>query len=109
MQNEVKELIDFSLIEGFQWDKRNLNRNWNKHKVKTREIEEIFFNEPILIAHDENHSEKELRYATLGISNESRRLFAVFTIRSNRIRIISVRDMIKKERKIYENYQKENS
>ena len=100
---------DFGSIEGFDWDKGNLNKNWLKHKVKSGEIEEIFFYEPLLIAYDENHSEKEIRFAALGISNDSRRLFAVFTIRNNKIRIISVRDMSKKERKIYENYQKENS
>ncbi len=103
------KLPDFALIEGFERDNGNQVKNWLKHKVKAGEVEEIFFNEPILIAHDENHSEKEMRFTALGISNDSRRLFAVFTIRNNRIRIISVRDMSKKERKIYENYQKENS
>lgn len=103
------KLPDFSLIEGFDWDQGNIHKNWLKHKVKVGEIEEIFFNEPILIAYDENHSEKETRFAALGISNDSRRLFAVFTIRNNKIRIISTRDMSKKEKKIYEIYQKENS
>ena len=103
------KLPDFTLIEGFDWDKGNINKNWLKHQVKAGEIEEVFFNEPLLIAQDENHSEIEMRFAALGISNDSRRLFAVFTIRNNKIRIISVRDMSKKERKIYENYQKENS
>ncbi|WP_168222679.1 BrnT family toxin [Leptospira vanthielii] len=103
------KLPDFRSIEGFDWDKGNLNKNWLKHKVKAGEIEEIFFNEPLLIAHDENHSEKETRFAALGTSTDSRKLFAVFTIRNNKIRIISVRDMSKKERKIYENDQKENS
>ncbi|WP_167884422.1 BrnT family toxin [Leptospira ilyithenensis] len=102
------KLPDFSLIEGFEWDNGNIDKNWIKHKVKPGEIEEIFFNEPILIAHDENHSEREVRFAALGITNSSRRLFAVFTVRNNKIRIISVRDMSKKERKVYENYQKEN-
>ncbi|TGL25834.1 BrnT family toxin [Leptospira levettii] len=103
------KLLDFSFIEGFDWDQGNIHKNWLKHKVKVGEIEEIFFNEPILIAYDENHSEKETRFAALGISNDSRRLFAVFTIRNNKIRIISTRDMSKKEKKIYEIYQKENS
>ncbi|ABZ95424.1 BrnT family toxin [Leptospira biflexa] len=97
------KLLEFSSIEGFEWDHGNIDKNWLKHKVKLGENEEIFFNEPILIAYDENHSEKERRFASLGISNDSRRLFAVLTIRNNKIRIISTRDMSKKERKFFEN------
>ncbi|PKA22992.1 hypothetical protein CH381_28025 [Leptospira sp. mixed culture ATI2-C-A1] len=100
---------EFSTIEGFDWDKGNVEKNWIKHKVKPGETEEFFFNEPLLVVSDDVHSEKEKRFAALGISNYSRKLFAVFTVRNNKIRIISVRDMSKKERKVYESYQKETS
>jgi hypothetical protein len=104
----MKEL-DFFNIEGFDWDKGNIDKNWLRHKVSSVEIEEVFFNEPLLISFDKTHSQNESRFATLGITNEIRKLFIVFTIRKNKIRIISARDMSRKERKVYENYKKENS
>ena len=103
------EIPDFQTIEGFDWDKGNIEKNWNKHKVLPGETEEIFFNEPILVVYDSSHSLTEQRFIALGISNSSRKLLTVFTIRINKIRIISVRDMSKKERAVYENYKKENS
>ena len=48
-----------------------------------------------------DHSQ-EKRYHVLGRSDAGRILFLVFTIRSNKIRIISARDQSKKERQIYE-------
>ena len=48
------------------------------------------------------HSEKEPRYYVLGHTIAGRRLFIAFTVREEKIRVISARDMSKKERKIYE-------
>ncbi len=91
---------------GFQWDKGNIEKNWLKHKVSPSECEQIFFNIP-LIAHDDiKHSEEEDRYYTLGKTNTNRFLFVVFTVRKKQIRIISVRDMSRKERQVYRNYEK---
>ena len=103
------ETLDFSNIVGFDWDKGNIDKNWLSHKVKPGEVEEIFFNEPLLISSDETHSQNESRFAALGKSNEGRKLFIVFTIRIIKIRTISARDMSTKERKYYENYKKENT
>jgi len=85
----------------FEWDKGNVDKNFIKHKVTNREAEEIFDNEP-LISEDIRHSKKEKRFQGLGITDEGRFLFLSFTIRKDKIRIISARDMNKKEVSAYE-------
>jgi len=102
----MKEL-DFSNITGFEWNKGNLNKNWDKHFVASGECEEVFFNEPFFTYFDEIHSISENRYYVLGETNGKRPLFIVFTIRKNLIRVISARDMTKNERNTYENLKKE--
>jgi uncharacterized protein len=95
--------------EGFDWDKNNLSKNREKHDVVFGECEEIFFNQPLLIAVDEKHSEREERFYALGKTDRERYLFAVFTIRNKRIRIISARDMSRKEREGYKNAEEKNT
>ena len=87
---------------GFNWDAGNICKNWDKHLVSQAECEQIFFNEPLLLMDDKKHSNIELRYHALGRTNCNRLLFLVFTIRQNKIRIISARSMNKKESKYYE-------
>jgi uncharacterized DUF497 family protein len=97
----------FKNIVGFQWDKGNLNKNFDKHSVSNVESEEVFFNMPLLLFEDKKHSQTEVRYYLLGKTNNERKLYLVFTIRNKHIRVISARDMNVKERSYYE--QKENS
>ena len=87
---------------GFEWDEGNRDKNWIKHKVGNSECEEIFFNQPLIVNFDERHSKAEVRFYALGHTDLHRKLFMVFTIRNKKIRVISARDMSKKERKIYE-------
>jgi len=89
----------------FEWDEGNKNKNWIKHKVSNSECEQIFFNQPLIINFDEKHSNTEARFYALGDTDLNRKLFIVFTIRNKKIRVISARDMSKKERKIYEAMQ----
>ena len=96
----------FLNITGFEWDKGNLNKNWDKHHVSSGECEEVFFNEPYYTYFDESHSISENRFYVLGETNAKRCLFIVFTIRRNMLRVISARDMHKNERKSYENLKK---
>ena len=86
---------------GFQWDKDNIEKNWRKHKVSPVECEQVFFNKAF-ITEDVKHSQREKRYYALGLTDDKRLLFVSFTIRKSLIRVISARDMSKKERKIYE-------
>lgn len=90
-----------SSAEGFEWDKGNIEKNWERHKVSFVECEEVFFNKPLIIREDEPHSQVETRYYALGKTDNERLLFMVFTMRGKKIRVISARDMNRKERKIY--------
>ena len=89
-------------LMGFEWDEGNLSKNWEKHQVSALECEQAFFNKPLIALPDERHSESEPRFYALGQTDSGRRLFVVFTARTNFIRVISARDLSRKERKIYE-------
>ena len=92
----------FSEVTGFEWDEGNLFKNWEKHSVTHLEAEQLFFNQPFIVQDDEKHSQSEPRWYGLGSTDARRLLMIVFTIRKNKIRVISVRDMSRKERKAYE-------
>jgi uncharacterized protein len=87
--------------EGFQWDAGNAGKIWQRHRVAPNECEELFFNAPLVIAQDEEHSATEGRFYGLGQSDAGRLLFVAFTVRGRLIRVISARDMSRKERRIY--------
>ena len=91
----------FENLEGFQWDEGNSLKNWKRHKVTVSECEQVFFNKPIIGASDEKHSKSEKRWYLLGRTDLDRKLFVVFTTRKIFIRVISARDMNKKEKEIY--------
>jgi len=96
--DDIEELLG---CIGFQWDKDNIEKNWLKHRVSPVECEQVFFNRA-LFAEDVKHSQREKRHYALGLTDERRLLFVAFTIRRNLIRVISARNMSKKERRIYE-------
>lgn len=86
----------------FDWDKGNSDKNFLKHQVSIQEAEEVFGNYPLIIAKDNLHSQKELRYQGMGKTNNNRLLFVSFTLRKSQVRIISIRNMSKKEKNKYE-------
>ena len=86
---------------GFEWDQGNITKNWEIHDVSTSECEQIFFNKPIIVKRDKEHSKTENRYYALGRTNMNRLLFAVFIVRNQKIRIISARDMTDTEMERY--------
>jgi uncharacterized DUF497 family protein len=88
-------------IDGFDWDAGNSQKNWLKHRVSHVECEEIFFNEPLLVAADAAHSQGEARHFALGRTNDGRLLFVGFTYRGKKIRVITARNMSRRERTIY--------
>ncbi|MCU0599546.1 MAG: BrnT family toxin [Desulfobacterales bacterium] len=93
---------DFDQLIGFQWDKGNPDKNPEKHDVENWECEQIFFNEPIVILDDPIHSGMEKRWVAFGKTDSGRLLTVIFTIRGNLLRVISARDMSRKERIFYE-------
>lgn len=92
---------DLAECIGFDWDAGNEDKNWEKHKVSDAEVEEVFFNDPLVAGTDSAHSQNEPRYFVLGHTNKDRRLFVAFTLRGKRIRVISARDMKRRELREY--------
>lgn len=86
----------------FEWDSGNQEKNWLKHRITTKEIEKVFVNKPAFIFADEKHSFSEKRYGLYGRTDGGRLISIVFMIRQQTIRVITARDMSKKERRIYE-------
>lgn len=96
----------FYLVE-FEWDDKNINKNWETHKVKYTEIEDVFLNNPIVVDIDNSkllyNEDRKIAY---GLTNDARLLFVVFTNRNKKVRVISARDMSKKDRRFYEETKK---
>lgn len=99
-------MVDLATVVGFEWDAGNARKN-DKHGVSTAEAEQAFFNQPLLLLDDVAHSQTEARFHALGRTDDGRLLHVSFTLRGNneRIRVISARDMHKKERTVYEQAQ----
>ena len=91
----IKEPVEFN------WDKWNIGKNKKKHGVGEQESEEAFFDNKRVIYKDKFHSEKEDRFILLGQTKGKRFLYIAFTIRDEKVRIISARDINKKEVKFY--------
>jgi hypothetical protein len=106
-------VIDLSKITEFDWDDGNARKN-ERHGVSAGEAEEVFFSTPLLLLDDERRSHQEPRYHALGVTAAGRRLHVSFTLRSDStdstaIRVISARDMSRKERAVYEQAPKDHS
>src|SRR5438046_1088446 len=97
-------MFALSQIEGFDWDDGNNRKSIEKHGVSRVEAEQIFFNDPLLIVDDVNHSVGELRLHGLGRTDAGRLLHVSFTLRGDGrlIRVISARTMHRKERVRYD-------
>lgn len=94
-------MIDLNKISGFEWDKWNIDKSYAKHGISPNESEEIFLDEDIKIEKDLKHQQQEKRFIAIGKTTENKILFVIFTIRNDKIRIISVRIANKKEREVY--------
>ena len=96
-------MVDLAKITSFEWDEGNARKN-EKHGVSMAETEQVFFNTPLLVLEDIKHSRKELRFHALGKTDIVRLLHITFTLRGagEKIRVISARDMHRKERAVYE-------
>jgi len=96
----AKQIINLKNVVNFEWNKGNREKNTLKHKVENSECEEAFFNNPVFLP-DRLHSQTENRYHAFGVTNNERFLLIAFTIRKNKIRIISARNQDKKEKQYY--------
>ncbi len=96
MKQHFKEPIEFL------WDSGNANKNFRKHRVTNQECEEVFYDHSKQILKDPLHSREEDRFILIGQTKMLRDLFIVFTHRDAMVRVISARDLNKRERNLYE-------
>ena len=104
-------MIDWAAVTGFDWDEGNARKSAEKHDVNQAEAEQVFFNEPLIVAEDAKHNQTEQRFHALGKTDAGRLLHITFTLRSSDslIRIISAREMHRKERIYYEQASQDDS
>ena len=97
-------MIDFSRIVCFDWDDAIRRKSSDKHEVGQTEAEQVYVDPRVLIVTDEKHGGQEARFHALGTTVAGRRLLVSFTLRTlgTLIRVISARDMSRKERTRYD-------
>lgn len=92
--------VDKSVFE-FEWDKSNSDKP-KKHGLILEETEEAFLDENKIIFSDWKHSKAEPRITLLGKTKKGNLLNITYTVRGNKIRIITARSINKKEVRLYE-------
>lgn len=84
----------------FEWDERKARTNLRRHKVDFADAATVFEDERALTVADDAPDEE--RYATVGLDPLGRVLVVIYTVRGERIRLISARRATRKERTEYE-------
>ena len=90
----------------FEWDKNKAHTNLLKHKISFEGATSVFRDEQAIYVADEEHSDNEERWLTIGMDEVTRTLVVIHTyisIDENNcnIRLISARKATKKEQEIY--------
>ena len=88
-------------VSEFKWDDANI-AHIARHNVSPEEAEDVFFDKNNVIDDDDKHSTFENRFIIIGKTADGRLLYQIFTRRGDRIRVISSRDINKREVKLYE-------
>ena len=88
-------------VVGFDWNEANI-QHIAEHDVTPSEAEEIFSDEENVLDEDIAHSIIEHRFLIIGKTEKGRLLYQIFTRRGDKIRVISSRDINKKEVHLYE-------
>ena len=99
-------LVDWVLTQGaftFEWDTGNETKSVQKHGITRDEAESVFDQPEAIRALGEQVSPKvgEPRFGILGVTTTGKKVFVCFTLRASGIRIISIREMNRKEREEY--------
>ena len=90
----------------FEWDAGNRDKSQVKHRVANEECEEVFFDPHKRFLREGIQCGEEVRHILLGRTFVGRALFIVFTMRRSKVRVISARDLNRKERLFYEKTHK---
>ena len=96
-----QEVYNSKLME-FEWDPTKAATNKLKHGVSFAEATTVFGDPLAITFADPDHSEGEYRFLTFGVSRKGRLLVVSHANRQDRVRIISAREVMRNERKIYE-------
>ena len=91
----------------FEWDPVKAEKNAKEHDVTFEQAATVFLDPRLLSQLDEEHSEEEERWVSLGLDKSARLLLVCHTIReiterSASIRIFSARKTTRRESKEYE-------
>lgn len=86
----------------FEWDSRKAAQNLAKHGVSFPDAATVFGDPFSQTYYDPDHSVEEDRYLTFGVSSSGAFLVVSHTDRLGRTRIISARQMLRRERVQYE-------
>jgi len=87
----------------FDWDDNKAATNMSKHGVSFVEAATVFEDDLSVTFFDPDHSEDEERLVIIGHSQRGRLLFVSHTDINDEVRIISAREVTRRERKVYEN------
>src|SRR3989338_8581216 len=94
--------LDLPEVAEFELDQGNVDKSYQRHGITPNEAEEVFADADVLTLEDIKHSKQEKRFVAIGKITKGEVLFLAFTVRKDRIRIISARKASKKERRQYE-------
>jgi uncharacterized protein len=86
----------------FEWDSKKAAINERRHGVSFVEASSIFGDPLAVTFEDPDHSVRENRFISIGLSDQERVLIVAHAERGDRIRIISARRVARSERKLYE-------
>lgn len=86
----------------FEWHDEKAAENLRKHDINFETVCELFF-DPFLVPLPDQYTDNELREAVIGMTDGWQLLYVVYTIREERVRLISARHVTKQERLDYEN------
>lgn len=86
----------------FQWDENKEKVNITKHGLDFKTAARVFQDENRIEFYDEEHSDEEDRYITIGMVNQiAVIIMLVYTEREDAVRIISARKATRQEKEAY--------
>jgi len=88
----------------FDWDPSKAQRNLERHGVSFPEAATVFADVLGWTFFDPDHSRDEDRFLTIGTSNTGRLLIVSHTEEDDLVRIISAREVTRRERRDYESF-----
>lgn len=86
----------------FEWDPQKAESNQKKHGVSFQEAASVLGDALSTTYPDPDHSVREHRFITVGMSRLGRVLIVAHTDRGDNVRIISARKTTRQERRYYE-------